>query len=81
RPEAEKALAVKFHDTGKGIPPEDVASIFEPFYTKKTRGTGLGLSISQKIIQEHGGVITVSSTPGEGSTFTIYLPMKSEEVS
>jgi hypothetical protein len=78
-PETDTVMAVSFRDTGKGIPQDEIAHIFDPFYTKKTRGTGLGLSISQKIIQEHGGVITVSSVPGEGSTFTIYLPMKSEE--
>ncbi|NTU42784.1 MAG: HAMP domain-containing protein [Nitrospirales bacterium] len=80
-PETEQILAVNFQDTGKGIPEEEISSIFQPFYTKKTRGTGLGLSISQKIIQEHGGVITVRSEPGQGSTFTIYLPIKGEEAS
>ena len=51
--------------------------IFEPFYTTKTvgQGTGLGLSISFGIIENHGGRITVDSVPGEGSTFTIRLPL------
>lgn len=74
--EDEKFIAVKFHDTGKGISPEDLTYIFEPFFTKKTKGTGLGLSISRKIIQEHGGEITVESEVGKGSLFTVYLPIK-----
>ncbi len=61
-------------DTGEGIPPESLDSIFNPFFTTKTRGTGLGLAISKKIIKEHGGDITVRSSPGEGSEFTIVLP-------
>jgi signal transduction histidine kinase len=73
--ECEKLLEIQFHDSGKGIPPEDIESIFEPFFTKKSKGTGLGLFISQKIIQEHGGEITVESRVGKGSTFTVYLPM------
>jgi signal transduction histidine kinase len=72
----EKFIAVKFHDTGKGISPEDLAYIFEPFFTKKAKGTGLGLSISRKIIQEHGGEITVESEVGKGSLFAVYLLMK-----
>lgn len=72
----EKFIAVNFHDTGKGISPEDLAYIFEPFFTKKTKGTGLGLSISRKIVQEHGGDIGVQSEVGKGSVFTVYLPIK-----
>ncbi|MEW6740134.1 MAG: ATP-binding protein [Nitrospirota bacterium] len=75
----EKFIAVKFHDTGKGISPEDLTYIFEPFFTKKTKGTGLGLSISRKIIQEHGGEIIVESEVGKGSLFTVYLPIKGRQ--
>ncbi|MBI5211856.1 MAG: HAMP domain-containing protein [Nitrospirae bacterium] len=74
--EGDKILAVRFQDTGKGISSEDLPYIFEPFFTKKTKGTGLGLSISRKIVQEHGGEITVGSEVGKGSLFTVYLPMK-----
>jgi signal transduction histidine kinase len=73
--EPEKVLEISFRDSGKGIPPEDIQSIFEPFFTKKTKGTGLGLFISQKIVQEHGGEITVESEVGKGTTFTVYLPV------
>lgn len=72
----ENFIAITFHDTGKGISPEDLPYIFEPFFTKKTKGTGLGLSISRKIIMEHGGDISVESEVGKGSIFTVYLPIK-----
>jgi two-component system, LuxR family, sensor kinase FixL len=68
---AEVALA----DTGEGIPPEVAANIFHPYFTTKAQGTGLGLAICQGIIQEHGGSISVKSTPGKGSVFTIQLPL------
>jgi signal transduction histidine kinase len=71
----EKAVVMKFEDTGKGVGGEYLDSIFEPFFTKKSKGTGLGLAISRRIVQEHGGEITVESEAGKGSTFTIYLPV------
>ncbi len=72
-----KQIAVRFSDTGPGIEKEEMARIFNPFYTTKRagEGTGLGLSVSQRIISEHGGEIKVSSTPGCGSTFTVVLPV------
>ena len=60
-------------DNGSGISPEIIHNIFNPFFTTKTRGTGLGLAISKKIAREHGGDLTVESTPGKGSTFTLVL--------
>jgi signal transduction histidine kinase len=71
----EKILAVTFEDTGVGIKREHMESIFDPFFTKKSKGTGLGLSISQRIVQEHGGEISVKSEVGKGSIFTVYLPI------
>ena len=64
-------------DNGAGIPEASLEQIFEPFYTSKGRdqGTGLGLSISHRIIEEHGGRIDVESTVGEGSRFTVRLPV------
>jgi PAS domain S-box-containing protein len=62
-------------DTGEGMTPEVAANIFQPYFTTKAKGTGLGLAISQSIIQEHGGEIEVESAPGQGSTFTIRLPL------
>ncbi len=70
-------ILVRFTDTGHGIPGDVLHRIFEPFYTtKKDRGTGLGLSISYRIIQEHGGRIDVESRVGQGSIFTVRLPIK-----
>jgi signal transduction histidine kinase len=64
-------LAVE--DNGSGISPEIIHNIFNPFFTTKTRGTGLGLAVSKRIAKEHGGDLTVKSTLGEGSTFTLEL--------
>jgi two-component system nitrogen regulation sensor histidine kinase GlnL len=61
-------------DTGVGIPKGDLTRIFLPFYTAKDGGSGLGLALSKKIIQDHGGTIRVKSTPGKGTSFTLYLP-------
>ncbi len=74
-------LKVEVTDTGAGIAPEDLPHIFEPFYTTKEvgRGTGLGLSVSFSIAQKHGGHIEVKSQVGEGSTFTVFLPVLEEE--
>jgi len=61
-------------DTGHGIPPEELDRIFNPFYTTRKRGTGLGLAISEAIVREHGGMITVQSRPGHGTTVLLDLP-------
>ncbi len=63
-------------DTGKGIALEDIAKIFEPYYSTKDTGTGLGLAIVKKAIDDHGGSISVSSKQNSGTTFTIILPVK-----
>jgi two-component system, cell cycle sensor histidine kinase and response regulator CckA len=70
-------LRVSIKDTGKGIPPENLRRIFEPFYTTKRTGTGLGLSTVNTIVREHDGHITVASQVGVGTTLSVYLP-KSE---
>jgi signal transduction histidine kinase len=71
------ALIVDVSDTGGGIPVEAMPQIFEPFFTTKTdgRGTGLGLSIVRGILDAHGGTIQVSSAEGQGTTFTLTLPV------
>ena len=67
-------IHIRFADTGSGMTPDVLSRIFNPFYTTKDVGTGLGLSICQKIIEKHGGRITASSEPGQGSAFDIFLP-------
>jgi len=75
-----KYIIIKFTDTGRGIKEEDRKRLFEPFFTTKEvgKGTGLGLAISYSIIQKHQGTIEVTSQVGEGSTFTVKLPVKKE---
>lgn len=70
------SLMIEVSDTGIGIAPENVAKIYDPFYTTKGvgRGTGLGLAVSYGIVQEHSGHMSVESTPGRGTTFRITLP-------
>ncbi len=69
-------IVVEIMDTGEGIKHEDLDHIFEPFYTTKSeQGTGLGLFVSQGIISEHKGQIKVKSKEGEGSVFTVLLPV------
>ncbi len=76
----ESEVVVRVSDTGIGIPEEYLGRIFERFYrvdkarSKETGGTGLGLSIVRHIAENHGGRVTVDSTLGEGSTFTVHLP-------
>jgi len=70
------ALRLIVRDTGPGIPEESLARIFDPFYTTRSGGTGLGLAIVLRIVQSHGGVISVRSQLGEGTTFAIWLPVR-----
>lgn len=71
-------VVVEVSDTGKGIAPENLQKIFDPFFSTKEigKGTGLGLSISYKIVQQHGGRIGVESTVGRGTTFRVWLPLQ-----
>lgn len=70
-------IMIKIKDSGVGIPPENMPFIFEPFFSTKaaTKGTGLGLAVSSGIVQQHGGSLTVASTPGKGSIFSLVLPV------
>jgi PAS domain S-box-containing protein len=70
-------VMIQVSDTGRGIDPEALDRVFDPFFTTKPlgKGTGLGLSICYGTVKEHGGTITVRSTPGAGTTFTIRLPV------
>jgi len=72
-------IQVEVRDTGKGIPPDQLSQIFDPFFTSKSEGTGLGLSVSYGIVREHGGLIDVQSTVGQGASFYISFPLINEE--
>jgi two-component system, NtrC family, sensor histidine kinase PilS len=70
-----RSAALTIADTGIGIAAEDLEHIFEPFFTTKRGGTGLGLPTVHRIITEHGGTVTVASSPGQGTTVTLRLPV------
>jgi len=75
----EESVCITVQDTGIGINPEDLPHVFTKFYRTaqgrtKRSGTGLGLALVRAIVEQHGGRVTVASTPGEGSAFTIRLP-------
>lgn len=73
----DNSLYISVEDDGPGISSDHIDQLFTPFFTTKPvgEGTGLGLSISQGVVEEHGGTIEVSSTPGEGACFTVVLPV------
>jgi PAS domain S-box-containing protein len=73
-------VRVEVEDTGKGIPEEILENIFDPFFTTKPQGMGLGLSIVHRIVEEHGGEISVTSRVGIGTRFTLLVPTRELEV-
>jgi two-component system sensor histidine kinase HydH len=66
--------SVTVSDTGRGIPEEQLAHIFRPFYTTRGNGTGLGLSLARRIVEDHHGRINVASVVGKGTKFEVLLP-------
>lgn len=73
---ADDGVWISVIDRGSGIDPKNLESIFNPFFTTKAEGVGLGLAVVSKIVEEHGGEISVDSTLGEGSVFLVRLPME-----
>jgi len=71
----EEYFVIEIEDTGCGISEENMKKLFTPFFTTKTNGTGLGLAISKRIIEDHGGIISVESELNKGTIFKIYLPV------
>jgi len=71
-----KGVEIQVSDTGKGIPPEDLSRIFDPYFTTKSSGTGLGLAIAHNIVEAMGGAIKVVSEAGKGTRFTLKLPYR-----
>jgi signal transduction histidine kinase len=69
-----EGVAVSFSDTGVGVPSEIMTKLWSPFFTTKAKGMGLGLAICKRIIEVHGGTISVESSVGKGATFTITIP-------
>ena len=77
--ESEDEIRLEIADTGLGMSDSEVRSIFRPFYSTKPKGTGLGLPFCRRVVEEHGGEITVHSQLGAGSTFVVTLPVRQRE--
>jgi len=75
-PEDEEKVVVEISDTGEGIGQTEMQYIFRPFYSSKTKGAGLGLSLCRRVVEDHGGEISVKSEVGRGTTFTVSLPVR-----
>ncbi|MGE0335073.1 MAG: ATP-binding protein [Gammaproteobacteria bacterium] len=69
-------VEIRLADDGEGIKPDMVGSVFEPYVTNKTRGTGLGLAIVKKIVEEHGGIVSLENNPDRGASAVIQLPLQ-----
>ena len=72
-------LLIRFSDSGKGIPAEDLQRIYEPFFTNgKAKGVGLGLTITRDIVERHHGQLVIQSPPGQGAVVEVWIPLKHE---
>jgi len=77
--ETDAAVVLAVSDNGPGIPPEKLASIFDPYFTTKPEGNGLGLWIAQQIVTAHGGTLKAQNAPDGGAVFAMLLPLKKPE--
>jgi two-component system sensor histidine kinase HydH len=77
-PQNERTIRIDISDTGRGIDPNELAHVFDPYFTTRPTGTGLGLAIVHKIIEAHDGEIRVDSVKGKGTTLSIFLPTERE---
>jgi len=77
-PEGDRWIRLSIQDSGVGISGEDINKLFDPFFSTKEGGMGLGLSIAHRIVDQHHGKIEVESIPGEGTLFTVWLPIHKE---
>jgi len=75
RSQKKNQVTIKFADTGKGMTAKEIERAFDPFYTTKDTGSGLGLAICHSIIEDHGGQISIQSTPGKGTAVSVVLPI------
>jgi two-component system sensor histidine kinase HydH len=73
-------VEIAFRDTGRGIPPEQLQRVFDPFFTTRPSGTGLGLAIAKKILESMGGQVAAESQVGSGTIFRIWLRQASVAV-
>jgi signal transduction histidine kinase len=76
--QTDETLRLEIADTGPGIGKEEAKNIFEPFYTTKAQGLGLGMPYAKKIIEQHGGTVSLNTRIGEGTTICISLPVGQE---
>jgi two-component system NtrC family sensor kinase len=76
---SDRDCQVEIRDDGPGMEKETLERVFDPYYTTKPGGTGLGLSITRGIIEEHGGSVDMTSTPGQGVQVLITLPLQPPE--
>ena len=77
--QTDETLQLKITDTGRGIAEEEAKKIFEPFYPTKDKGLGLGMPYAKKVVDEHGGTMSLNSQLGEGTTISIVLPAVQKE--
>jgi signal transduction histidine kinase len=69
-----QGIMLRVADNGPGIPPEDLKRVFDPFFTSRSEGTGLGLSITKRVVENHGGTVTMDSVQGRGTTVSFFVP-------